>query len=94
VKKGRTLSGRRAALCLAIITLNGIAQTSTSQITGVVSDSSGAVVPGAAVTATNEAMVRNHPKFHHRQPQYPVAQPRAEPGCSRQLRCAQYHLDR
>ncbi len=32
-----------------------LAQTSTSQITGTVRDSSGAVVPGATVTATNEA---------------------------------------
>jgi hypothetical protein len=32
-----------------------VAQTSTSQITGTIRDSSGAVVPGAKVTATNEA---------------------------------------
>src|SRR6266852_4855937 len=31
-----------------------LAQTSTSQITGTVRDSTGAVVPGAQVTATNE----------------------------------------
>src|SRR5437899_174331 len=31
------------------------AQTSTSEITGTIRDSSGAVIPGATVTATNEA---------------------------------------
>src|SRR5438132_886641 len=32
-----------------------MAQTSTSEITGTVRDTTGAVVPGASVTATNEA---------------------------------------
>ena len=32
-----------------------LAQTSTSQITGTVRDASGGVIPGAAVTAINEA---------------------------------------
>jgi hypothetical protein len=35
--------------------LSCVAQTSTSQISGVVRDSSGAVIPGATVTLTNEA---------------------------------------
>lgn len=42
-----------AALC-AILSL-AYGQTSTSQVSGTVSDSSNAVIPGATVTATNEA---------------------------------------
>lgn len=40
---------------LAITAAAGFAQTSTSRISGTVTDPSGAVVPGATVTATNEA---------------------------------------
>src|SRR5437762_3854734 len=42
-------------LLLALVDACAFAQMSTSEITGTVRDSSGAVVPGAAVTATNEA---------------------------------------
>ena len=45
----------RASLSLFLWTFAAFAQTSTSQISGTIRDSSGAVVPGAAVTATNEA---------------------------------------
>src|SRR3954447_11481378 len=38
-----------------LLALSCAAQTSTSQISGTVRDSSGAVIPGAAVTLTNEA---------------------------------------
>jgi hypothetical protein len=38
-----------------VLALSCLAQTSTSQISGVVRDPSGAVVPGVAVTITNEA---------------------------------------
>src|ERR1051326_8398730 len=41
------------SLLLAAAILHG--QTSTSEITGTVRDSSGAVIPGASVTATNES---------------------------------------
>jgi hypothetical protein len=41
-------------VCLLSAAL-GLAQTSTSEITGTVHDTSGAVIPGATVTATNEA---------------------------------------
>src|SRR5258708_22959831 len=44
-------------LCACTIAL---AQTSTSEITGTVRDSTGAVVPGANVTATNEATGVGH----------------------------------
>src|SRR5213083_983481 len=38
-----------------LITAVALAQTATSRITGTVSDASGALVPGAMVTARNEA---------------------------------------
>ena len=40
---------------LSLLALTGVAQTSTSQISGTVRDASGSVVPAAAVTLTNEA---------------------------------------
>jgi Carboxypeptidase regulatory-like domain/TonB-dependent Receptor Plug Domain len=48
----------RSLCCLLLVALAAVAisaQTSTSSITGTVSDSTGALVPGATVTATNEA---------------------------------------
>jgi len=45
---------RRSALLLALL-VPAFAQTSTTQFSGTVSDSTGAVVPGANVVATNEA---------------------------------------
>jgi hypothetical protein len=42
-------------LCLFLVTALAVAQTSTSEISGTVRDSSGAVVPNANVTLTNEA---------------------------------------
>ena len=43
------------SLGLFVFTLLSVAQTSTTQISGVVRDSSGAVVPAAKITLTNEA---------------------------------------
>ncbi len=40
---------------LSLLALTGVAQTSTSQISGTVRDASGSVVPTAAITLTNEA---------------------------------------
>lgn len=49
----------RASICLFVLLLvaatGAAAQTSTSRITGTVTDTAGAVVPGATVTALNEA---------------------------------------
>ena len=45
---------RRSAVLLALL-VPAFAQTSTTQFSGTVSDSTGAVVPGANVVATNEA---------------------------------------
>jgi Carboxypeptidase regulatory-like domain len=44
----------RCLLFGALLAAAAVAQTSTSRITGTVTDSSGAVVPGATVTAKNE----------------------------------------
>ena len=51
------MSGRKlSALCISFLVAAFLAaQTSTSEITGTVRDSSGAVIPGAAVTVTNES---------------------------------------
>ncbi len=49
---------QRILVCLILIALvasTGLAQTSTSRITGTVTDSTGALVSGATVTAKNEA---------------------------------------
>ncbi len=45
----------RTAILAVLTAALSLAQTSTSQISGTVSDSTGAVVPGATVTAVNEA---------------------------------------
>lgn len=45
----------RGIVCALILCWAGAGQTSTSSINGVVSDPSGAVIPGARVTATQEA---------------------------------------
>src|SRR5258705_13673851 len=45
----------RSICFLLLAAAFGLAQTSTSEITGTVRDSSGAVVPGAQVTLLNEA---------------------------------------
>jgi hypothetical protein len=42
-------------LCLCIVALPGMAQTVTGSIRGTITDSTGAIVPGATVTATNTA---------------------------------------
>ena len=49
----RSILVRSTFVLLSVVTL--LAQTSTSEITGTVRDTTGAVVPGAAVTAANEA---------------------------------------
>jgi hypothetical protein len=54
----RRQSPARLALCAALLlnlTVTALAQGTTSRVTGVVVDQSGAVVPAAAVTLTNEA---------------------------------------
>src|SRR5579872_6574666 len=48
-------SERRGAAILTLLISAAVAQMSTSQISGTVSDDSGAVVPGARVTIRNEA---------------------------------------
>ncbi|MFN9262122.1 MAG: TonB-dependent receptor domain-containing protein [Acidobacteriota bacterium] len=51
-----TASAALVASSLSLILLvPGFAQTSTTQFSGTVSDSSGAIIPGATVVATNEA---------------------------------------
>ena len=54
---------KRLSICLCVLFLAAayvLAQTSTSQLSGTVRDNSGAVVPGAAVTLTNEATGVNY----------------------------------
>src|SRR5580692_10031717 len=48
-------SGLRIAVIYALTTSAALAQMSTSQISGTVTDESGAVIPGAKVTIRNEA---------------------------------------
>ncbi len=51
-----TLSRIVPKICaLIVFVLNGISQTSTSQISGTVLDGTGAAVPGATITLTNDA---------------------------------------
>src|SRR5688572_14393347 len=51
-----TLKTFRASLAFVFLLAGiSVAQTSTSQISGTVRDASGAVVPGASVTLTNDA---------------------------------------
>ncbi len=45
----------RLVCLITVCTLLGFSQTSTTQLSGTVTDSSGSVVPGAQVTTTNEA---------------------------------------
>jgi len=41
-------------ICVALIALSGWAQQRGAEVTGVVKDSSGAVIPGAEITLTNQ----------------------------------------
>jgi hypothetical protein len=50
-----TLRALRFAFFLPVIACIAFGQTSTTQLSGIVSDSSAAIVPGATVTAANEA---------------------------------------
>src|SRR5436190_21633313 len=47
--------GIRIVLCLFVCASLALAQVSTSRLTGTVQDASGALVPGATITATHEA---------------------------------------
>ncbi|MGH9841287.1 MAG: carboxypeptidase regulatory-like domain-containing protein [Blastocatellia bacterium] len=51
----RTIRIAFAALAIALIAASATAQTANSRISGTVADATGAVVPGARVTAKNEA---------------------------------------
>jgi hypothetical protein len=53
----RRLLGTTALLCLALVTLsaNVFSQTTNATLGGTVSDSSGALIPGVSITATNTA---------------------------------------
>jgi len=55
----RTMTGWLAST-LILLVANVLAQTSTSRISGTVTDATGAVVSGAKVTATNEATGVSH----------------------------------
>ena len=52
-QKAISLGLGRIALAMALLAASAAAQTSTGRITGIVRDSSGGVVPGASVTATD-----------------------------------------
>ena len=51
---------KHTLLVVLFTAVAAFSQTSTSEITGTVRDTSGAVVPGAVVTATNEATGINY----------------------------------
>ena len=51
--KGVSMKNLAAALLTCIVSLNLLGQTSGSQVSGIVHDSSGAAIQGAAVTITN-----------------------------------------
>src|SRR5258706_8331729 len=55
LKRNHLISTLMALIIFVVCTVTAIAQTGTSNITGSVRDTAGAVVPGATVTAKNEA---------------------------------------
>src|SRR5258707_15127138 len=55
LKPNHLISTLMALIIFVVCTVTAIAQTGTSNITGSVRDTAGAVVPGATVTAKNEA---------------------------------------
>src|SRR5262249_43561831 len=55
MKKQQPLMTLASALCLAAIVFDGRAQTTATEILGVVTDSSGSVVAGARITITRVA---------------------------------------
>src|SRR6267142_2317484 len=55
MKKQQSLMSLALALCLAAIVFDGRAQTTATEILGVVTDSSGSVVAGARITITRVA---------------------------------------
>lgn len=49
------MSPGRIGVCLVVLSVAAFAQSERGTITGVIHDSSGAVVPGAKITVTNQA---------------------------------------
>jgi Carboxypeptidase regulatory-like domain len=68
------MSFGRAAVCLAVFSLAAFAQSERGTITGVVHDTSGAVVPGARVTVTNQATRVNQPATSNDAGEYTFAE--------------------
>lgn len=64
----------RVAVCLAIGSLVALSQSERGTITGVVHDSSGAVVPAAKITVINQATRVNTPAISNDAGEYTVAQ--------------------